>query len=85
MYHDYFTEDLVYTIEKGTNIRSFCHPQILVLKEHDEATGSEYVKTVYNFLLFGRNLTNTADNLFIHRNTLTYRLSKIKELTDIEF
>ena len=32
----------------------------------------------------GMNQIHTANALFIHRNTLKYRLAKISELTDID-
>ena len=83
-YRDYFLEDIVSSLEKDTNIRSFCHPKILVLKDHDEETGSEYIRTIYNYMLCGRNLTDAAETLHIHRNTLTYRLSKINELVELD-
>ena len=32
-----------------------------------------------------QNSTLTAKDLFIHRNTMLYRINKIKELTNIDF
>ena len=84
-YKNYFIEDMINSLEKDANLQSFCHPQILSLKKHDDDSGSEYVKTLYHYLLCGKKLTEAADSLFIHRNTLKYRLSRIQELVDYNF
>ena len=41
-------------------------------------------KTVQAFLSNGLNLTNAAENLHIHRNTLIYRLDKTKKLINLD-
>ena len=84
-YKNYFIEDMINSLEKDASLQSFCHPQILSLKKHDDDSGSEYVKTLYHYLLCGKKLTEAADSLFIHRNTLKYRLSRIQELVDYNF
>lgn len=57
------------------------HPVLLELKNHDEAMGSEYYKTLKMYLRCERSVPLTASALIIHRTTLTYRLGKIQELT----
>jgi carbohydrate diacid regulator len=41
-------------------------------------------KTVQAFLATGLNLTEAAENLHIHRNTLIYRLDKTKKLINLD-
>jgi carbohydrate diacid regulator len=41
-------------------------------------------KTVQAFLANGLNLTDAAENLHIHRNTLIYRLDKTKKLINLD-
>lgn len=41
-------------------------------------------KTVQNFLACGLNLTDAAEKLHIHRNTLIYRLDKTKKLIGLD-
>ena len=85
LYQDYFTEDLIHSLEKESGLRHLCHPEILILKEHDAHAGSEYIKTLYQYLLCGRNISATSEALFIHRNTLLYRIERIKEIIDVDF
>ncbi|MFC4768328.1 PucR family transcriptional regulator [Effusibacillus consociatus] len=50
-------------------------------KEKAEGLTQEFRETVHSFALHGQNISETARALFIHRNTLLYRLDKIQELT----
>ncbi|KYZ75798.1 hypothetical protein AXX12_11405 [Anaerosporomusa subterranea] len=44
----------------------------------------ELVKTLRTFFDNGFNLSNTAQILYIHRNTLTYRMDKIREIINLD-
>ncbi|WP_110929618.1 CdaR family transcriptional regulator [Bacillus massiliglaciei] len=44
----------------------------------------QYEETLEQFFLSNLNIQETADNMFIHRNTLIYRLNKIKEKTGFD-
>jgi hypothetical protein len=51
------------------------------LIEYDAKHGSELVKTLTAYLGTSCNLTAAANRLFVHRNTLKYRLSRIASMT----
>lgn len=57
-----------------------CHPDILSLYEYDKQNGSAYLDTLFYYLLNGQNAVKAAKALYIHRNTMNYRLEKISEL-----
>ena len=42
------------------------------------------LKTLRVYMQQSMNQIHTANALFIHRNTLKYRLARIEELTDID-
>lgn len=44
----------------------------------------ELMQTAESFLENSLNISETAKKMFIHRNTLTYRLNKIKKLTNYD-
>ncbi|MNK99938.1 Purine catabolism regulatory protein [compost metagenome] len=54
------------------------------LLEYDQQADKELVKTLRAFLECNGNLTETSDRLFIHRNTLKYRLERIRDITQID-
>ena len=63
---------------------SVVHPVIYLLKQYDADNKSELYDTLYQYLLNERNLVKTAESLNIHRNSLLYRIKKIKELIEVD-
>lgn len=51
------------------------------LQDYDAANSSDYVGTLREYLAAQGNLQRTAERLFVHRNTLHYRLKRIQEIT----
>lgn len=51
----------------------------------DVARGAEMVRDLYVYLLHGANAFHAARLLFIHRNTLIYRLERLEELLGCSF
>jgi carbohydrate diacid regulator len=53
--------------------------RILPIKDHEEM--KQLMETLEVFFQCNQSLIEAADKLFIHKNTLQYRLKKIKDLT----
>lgn len=51
------------------------------LVQYDKEHGSSLVETIIAYFDHHANVSQAADALFIHRNTLLYRLERIQELT----
>jgi purine catabolism regulator len=54
------------------------------LLEYDHKQNGDLLLTLEGFFNANGHLTQTADNLHIHRNTLQYRLNRISELTGLD-
>lgn len=65
-------------------LRGLVHPALLTLREQDKANGSELYETLRTYLEHERSLVKTAAALFIHRNTLLYRLEKLGQLVELD-
>lgn len=52
------------------------------LKKYDEKNSSNLMDTLITYLRENRNLGNTAEKLYIHRNTIKYRIRRIEEILD---
>lgn len=61
--------------------RQYCEQVIGSLIEYDESHSSNLVQTIDAYFDHHGNISQTAETLFIHRNTLLYRLDRIQELT----
>ena len=65
------------------NSDMFIHPKLKLLYSLDRDHDSSFADSLYTYLKCNRNITNTANTLHIHRNTLIYHLKRIEELLDI--
>lgn len=63
---------------------SLLHPALAAIKAHDQQYKTEYYQTLLCFLKNERRHRQTAEELFIHRNTLFLRLEKIQELWPLD-
>ena len=79
-YSEIGTYKLLFAIKDVDEIKSFYMENIGCLIESDKRDSRELIATLRCYLENNCNLVNTAQDLFIHRNTLVYRLSIIKEL-----
>lgn len=62
----------------------FFHRTLGKLIRHDQEHNAELVTTLDAFFACHGNLSQTAIRLHIHRNTLTYRLDRIAEITRLD-
>jgi sugar diacid utilization regulator len=44
----------------------------------------DLIETIYGFFSHNLNITDTASALYLHRNTLVYRLNKINQVTNLD-
>lgn len=58
---------------------------LLKLKQKDEESQTNLLQTLEVYLEENCRLKQAAEKLFIHTNTLKYRLNQISELTEISF
>lgn len=71
---------LLCEIEDANRIQEFCMENIQNLIEADQNNHSQLLKTLRVYLFNNCNLLKTSQHLFIHRNTLLYRLNLIRDI-----
>lgn len=57
---------------------------VLPLVDYDRERGSGLVRTLTVYFETGANASEAADRLFLHRNSLLYRLERIQSLTGLD-
>ena len=62
------------------DLLSFCVPEVLDLLNYDKKNGTALTDTLYVYLESVCSTTPAAKALFIHKNTLLYRIARIKEI-----
>ena len=53
------------------------------LLAHDRERRSDLVRTLRVYLATGANASEAADRLFLHRNSMLYRLARVEKLTGL--
>jgi PucR family transcriptional regulator, proline-responsive transcriptional activator len=84
-YQDYQIFDLFSEVKNPDKLGKFCHPALSTLRLYDHKNHSELYKTLCVFIDKGCNIKFTSESLYIHRNSLVYRLNRIIELCQIDF
>jgi purine catabolism regulator len=73
--------ELLSQLEQSPALQRFCDLIIGPLVQYDKEHRSSHVGTISAYFDHHGNVSQTADALFIHRNTLLYRLERIQEMT----
>lgn len=75
---------LLFQLEDSPELGSFCQETIGALIEYDRAQGTDLIETLTAYFAHKGNLSQTAEALFVHRNTLLYRMQRIKEISGLD-
>lgn len=75
-------KDLLLLLEiKDENIlTNAIKDEILTLDNYDKQNNSDLCNTLYAYLINNKSLLQASNELYLHKNTITYRLEKIKEI-----
>lgn len=71
---------ILFSIEDAQILENMYHQLLDPLINYDQQHNGELEKTLYYYLIYDGNQQLMAKNLYMHRNTISYRLTKIKEL-----
>jgi purine catabolism regulator len=66
------------------HMRRFYQETLGLLVDHDDRKQADLIRTLNGFFEANGNLAKAAADLDVHRNTLVYRLERIKELTGLD-
>jgi len=82
-YNDYVFYTLLLNINDSNILYDNIHDALPILREYDEKNGNSLYVTLHTYLSCNCNLKDTAAMLYVHRNSLSYRINKILELTGV--
>lgn len=66
------------------DLYQFCHSAITLLRDYDIIHETELLESLRVYLTHNRSVGESAAALYIHRNTMNYRISRIQELTKLD-
>lgn len=73
-------EELLLEISKLPMVKSYIKERLYNLEEYDRKHGTNLMETLEVMLRNGGSKKQTAEKLYLHRNTMIYRAKKIEEI-----
>jgi len=69
---------------RGFQWEDFLHKDLLRILDSDHKNATDYANSLHAYLSCGKNLKEAAVMLNLHRNTLNYRIDRIRELFSLD-
>jgi purine catabolism regulator len=83
-FDDYILDSILRNTFKDMIPEALYPEGFLSMERHDKIKGTNYVGTLEAFLERNMNVAETIKKIYMHRNTLLYRIEKIKELLGMD-
>lgn len=84
-YSDILLQHIFLEFSAQHDLDTLIHPAVRILMEADQERGSLFLDTVRVYIKHNMDIAPAAKAMFLHYNTMKYRLQKIVELTHIDF
>jgi purine catabolism regulator len=81
-YMDLSVYRLLLQFEDHPDLKAFLQETLGPILNHENA--DEFLSTLEEFFAHNGNLSQTAESLFIHRNTLTYRMERMASIAQLD-
>jgi len=82
-YGDYAPSQLFLHVAWNTDARAFIHPVLFEINEYDHTHKTQYFKTLRMYCYSMHNIDAASKKLYIHRNSMAYRIKRISELFNV--
>ena len=82
---DVMVDDMIASMSFEEEWEANVYPEVVALAKQDEDGRTNLVETLYVYLLCDRSLKECSERMNIHKNTLAYRMKKIRERYALEF
>lgn len=80
---NYYDSSMVYHLLDSVSdevLEEFYTSVLGRLEQHDRLNGTDLIETLEQYFICNTNISTAAKKMFLHRNTLIYRIEKIKEI-----
>ena len=84
-YHDYYIYHIISSCSREIDLHHLFFQPLNLIIENDRARSTDNMKLLEIYLNNDRSITITANKLHLHRNSIIYRLEKIKQMLGVSF
>ncbi len=82
-YQDYVCQHIGRIVSESYPLNNFYHPAVVEIHEYDKKHKTNLLETLKEYIDHPDNPTIVSEHLFVHKNTLFYRMNKMKEIFGI--
>ena len=83
-YENYIVDQLINSVKDRDILNSFAEMSLGPLRKYDKEHGTNLVQTLAVYFDCNGNVSIAAKKLFLHRNSLIYRMDRIKEVLNTD-
>ena len=83
-YENYCFFHLLDRVNINEYLIHYCNPKILEIRNYDLVHNTDYLATLRTFLINYMSVGETAKAMHVHRNTIDYRVGKLKDLFNVD-
>jgi purine catabolism regulator len=83
-YQDIYVEDMLFSIGQHPALNKLYNLLLLPVYQYDVENGTELFKTLEAIVRLGGNTRKVAEELFLHRNSVNYRLDRIQTILGVD-
>lgn len=84
-YEDMGIYKVLFQVRDRNVLGELIKEQLEVIINYDEQHGTNYITTLELYLRCDRSIQSVAEKSYTHRNTVNYRIKKIKEIMNYDF
>lgn len=84
-FDDFKLFHLASLVNDNQDLSEYMMNRIREIEQYDIKNNSEYLNTLRVYLHYNKNVGDMAEALFIHKNTVLYRIKRLQELFHIDF
>lgn len=84
LFDAYYTDIILSQAASSLCYENYIPEELRRLALYDLENKTDYIHTLYTYLYLRNDINQTAKELHLHRNSLTYRLSKISDFLGID-
>ena len=66
------------------DLKQFVDRKVLDIFEYDNMNNTQYLSTLSAYIGCNCSILSTAEKMYVHKNTVTYRIGKIKEIFGLD-
>ena len=83
-FKDIYVKCITQSLIKEHNMNVLLYPNMHKLFENKKMYGEDLLRTLQTYIISGCNISATAEKMFVHRHTITYRINMISQMLGVD-